>query len=351
MGTESEMDITDWQDSGVTISLMLTRRCNFECEHCFYECGPRFRGYMGDVVLGAVYGQVLRLQGLGIQPRINLIGGEPTLNLDKFACILDRTMGWGVSVEMTTNGWWMHRPDTARRFFQAVVSHVDPDGEGAGGGFFSVRVSNDTFHDQFRPVWLQGGDRLAHKLESYWEFDEDGVFYKEIPTCGECGREHRWMPDGEQCTKRGCDGVVEYETEVVMDPLPRPRRSDPWIYVQEHTGTQYVIPTGRGQYCGGSNDRGKTLKGYCNAGLTYLPNGKLMDVCCSGSWCEFGDARDDPVLLLELARRFVRQVGPSCWGCRDDAKEWGRRNLRGLGAVLQAKIDRRDEHDLWKVGQ
>lgn len=339
-----KLAIDDYDDN-LTISLLLTRRCNFECSHCFYECGPYFRGYMGDKVLYAVKDQVALLQSLDIGVTINLIGGEPTLNLDKFGHILDRVMSWDVSVEMTTNGWWLHKPSTTRKFFNAVRRHVDLDGT---SDWFSVRISNDSRHDVFRPPYLRKKDALSFRLAALWEYDEDGVFYKQTPTCTECGHEYRNMPEYEECTQSRCDGYVEYEQEEIAQRPPMPHEHAPWIYVESNKFGERVVPTGRGQYCGNISDHGDKHPGSCLNGLSYLPNGKLMDICCMGSWCEFGTVYDHPVMLLELAQRFVKQVKPNCWNCRDDAKAWKRRNLSKMRHRIQQEISHRDENDLWE---
>ena len=47
-----------------------------------------------------------------------------------------------------------------------------------------------------------------------------------------------------------------------------------------------------------------------------------MDICCKGSWCEFGTLDDHPLMLLELGKRFTKEVKPSCYSCKDDAEAW-----------------------------
>jgi hypothetical protein len=342
------IDLEHWRENPPTVCLLLTRRCNFQCGHCMYECGPSFRGYMKNPILSLVQNQVIRLLRLGIFPRINLIGGEPTLNMKRFGEILDRIMNWyevnseGVSVEMTTNGWWLHsHPKHTRAFIEAVRPYVNSDGMGIDAGF-SVRISNDSHHDSFRPGRYANDEKaLERRLASLWEFDEDGIFYKETPTCGSCGREFRWMPDDEICK---CGGDVYYETEEICYFPPQPCDGDPWIYVERHGGHHNVIPVGRGAMWGQPGP-GKPKCYHAGDALAYLPNGKLMDVCCKGSWCEFGDVSDDPLLLLELARRFANDAVSGCYGCRDEAKEWKRKHLRSCRATIMREIKTMEESD------
>jgi hypothetical protein len=115
----------------ILISLMLTRKCPFECDHCFYGCSPRESGaYISDEVLSLVHDFYNELNTLEIKVRINLIGGEPTTNLSQFERVLSTGMEWEdfegqpVKVEMVTNGWWLHRENSARRFFEIVKPYV-----------------------------------------------------------------------------------------------------------------------------------------------------------------------------------------------------------------------------------
>jgi hypothetical protein len=307
-----------------------------------YECGTEFKGWMSDKVLWAVKGQIDSLQELGVHAGINLVGGEPTLNLDRFEHILSQVMRWDVGVEMTTNGWWMNKPSTIRRFMDIVRCYVDPDGHGLetrDGLPFSVRISNDQFHDAFRPEGLQG-QRLEWALSNLWERDEDGVFYKTKWYCGECDtyRASEWCP---KCEEDCCD---IYEEEVCQRP-PEPDGDDPWICVESirssWRGWATVIPNGRGRI-GGHNDVG--CRDYSNAdSLSYLPNGRLMDVCCKGSWCEFGTVYDDPLLLLELAKTFTERTKPSCSGCRELATEWKKTHLRKERNRIKKEIERMNQ--------
>lgn len=332
------MDIMEhYHQEHVTISLLLTRRCNFACSHCFYECGPSADGgYMSSEVLNAVHDQVLTLKELDIYPTINLIGGEPTLDLDQFERILERVMGWGVPIEMTTNGWWFHEVETAQRFFEIVAPYVDSEGYGIEGDReFSVRISNDRHHDQFRPTWLQHG-KLSNAVQCLWECDERGIFYTTKYVCYDCGEEYETWPDDEICP--GCEGNVDIEDEPAMRWIPpMPAEFDPWLYVQPYQTTGGVIPIGRASNWG-SNDAG--AKGYCHAGmLSYLPGGTLMDICCKGSWCEFGTVWDNPLVLLELGRRFVESEKPTCSECRECAETWKAANLEQVKSEIESEIE------------
>lgn len=329
------IDLERWRENPPTLCLLLTRRCNFRCDHCMYDCGKNFRGYMKNSTLRLVKSQVDRLIELEIYPGVNLVGGEPTLNLMRFGQILSEVMTWDVQVEMTTNGWWLHStPKNTRGFFDAVRRHVSSDGEGVSGGF-SVRISNDSHHDSFRPDWITRTKKsLQHTLSGLWEYDGDGIFWKSTPTCDTCWSEFRQVPDDEMCK---CGGEVHYEEEEICQRPPAPCDGDPWIHVEPHGGHERVLPQGRGEMWGETGP-GTPKCHYAGDALTYLPNGKLMDICCRGSWCEFGDVGDDPLLLLELSTLFARDATKRCMGCRENAADWGRKSLRKSRALISAEI-------------
>ena len=321
-----------------TISLLLTMRCNYTCRHCFYECGPDLPGnYMENDTISAVRQQVLRLQRLGIMPVINLIGGEPTLKMERFRDILHEVMRWDASVSIVTNGWWLGDEFAAREFFRAVGPYVDRGGYGVSVGF-SVRISDDKWHDEQRTIYLRAtGVKTA--LARVWEMPGE-IFYDIAPVCAGCGEELDSADEPTQC----CDSYVEYsETEVVSIPAA-PNDGDPWIYVdvtKNEWGAsleRHVVPIGRGYNV--ARDLKMGCHEFSNTGdLSYLPDGTLMDICCKGSWCEFGSVHDDPLLLLALSRAFTEEVKPYCYECRDMAKGWALENLVAQRAQIQKEIE------------
>ena len=117
--------LSDARNDEITITLLLTRKCPFECAHCFYGCSPRESGsYISDAVLQSAHDFYAELNRLEIKVRFNLIGGEPTTNMREFARVFETVTSWydftvaPARVEMVTNGWWLHRRETAERFFE-----------------------------------------------------------------------------------------------------------------------------------------------------------------------------------------------------------------------------------------
>ena len=119
--------LSDARNDEITIILLLTRKCPFECAYCFYGCSPRESGsYISDAVLQSAHDFYDELNRLEIKARFNLIGGEPTTNMREFARVFETVTSWydftvaPARVEMVTNGWWLHRRETAERFFEIL---------------------------------------------------------------------------------------------------------------------------------------------------------------------------------------------------------------------------------------
>jgi len=345
-------DIEYYRDNPPTISLMvLGLHCNFRCDHCMYDCSPEEPIVMfSNENLLKVQDMVNTLVEHDVHPTINLVGGEPTADLDEFKRVLDRVMRWGVEVEMTTNGWWVGNVETARRFFEIVKPYIYGESrEDCGPCGFSIRVSNDPYHDQFRKTRYRG-KRLNAYVEDLFDRDEDGVFYERTMYCSECGEDIEEEPCPNDCSDHVAfeeeDGVwwcedcnrkvdsehtnyhdIDYDEREIMDRPIAPSSDCGWLYVQntEYQKSEYVIPNGRGANIG-SNGDGCSSYSNCNK-LSFMPDGQLMDICCKGSWCEFGTLDDDPFVLLELGRKFAETMKPNCWTCGDAVVEWSEKHL------------------------
>lgn len=277
--------IEHYRQNGITLSVMLTEQCNFQCGHCFYGCGPEApKGYMPAAVRRKVVDWAFHLMDeWEIPVQINVIGGEPTLHMGMFArCLEDfapveaHDLG---SWCMTTNGWWMHTARTASRFLEAVWDYCDPDEEVG----LKIRVSNDRFHSEFRPVGFNPQSAL------------DAIVYGWGGDVWESGR-------------------VRYPGEMYED-FP--------VVVQPDTPDySWVVPSGvRGEW--GKNDHGIAQDG-CSVypDLTFNPKGQFTDGCCSGSHMLFGNVNDHPLILAALMREFQDRYALSCKDCREWASHF-----------------------------
>lgn len=305
----------------ILISLMLTRKCPFECDHCFYGCSPRESGaYISDEVLSLVHDFYNELNTLEIKVRINLIGGEPTTNLSQFERVLSTGMEWEdfegqpAKVEMVTNGWWLHRENSARRFFEIVKPYVmendqyDPR--------FTISVSDDSYHRPFRPARFPAISSILRDLLDPEAIDpcyyNAPLFSKAIYRCGNCGEEFKHRRT--ICSSCGQREIyLDYESTV---DLPASEGEIPWITTKsEDLDISGVIPSGvRGQW--GLNDVAR--ESHCSGfgHVTFDPKGKLTDGCCRGSDMPFGTVKDHPLVLMALIHEYQQHHAYSCRDCR-----------------------------------
>jgi hypothetical protein len=265
----------------IVITLVLTKKCCFECESCFYGLGPRKNPkYMSHRMLRKIENICNTLSvDYGIGVTVNLLGGEPTVNLNEF----DRVCEWagelqdqGHNIEMTTNGWWLERPKATYRVLKSL-QRIDYDLDGRRE--FCVRISNDRYHDQFHKKNMS----FNHILNELKDF---GIH-----------------PYGEM-----------YDNE--YDYIDLSKLKD-MIFVDQRVEDDNIIPSGiRGQF--GYNDIG--VEGRCRFthSLCYDPDGKLFDGCGSGSYMPFGTVDDDPFVLMCMEKYYIDTViRPECVSCRD----------------------------------
>jgi hypothetical protein len=335
--------LLEFMHDRVVVNLFLTEQCNFECGHCFYAASPRSpKGYMKKEMLDKIRHFVLTLrEKYHANVDVNLIGGEPTLNLKEFKRCLDHVMDWrddtrmgSIEFEMTTNGWWLSKAKWTLEFFEAILPHCESDfGEG-----LTVRVSDDNYHMEWRVGYLK--DRRAKPaLDSLLEngtIDDEPVFWAQYVNCYECAHE---MLDGEwpgKCPKCGCEEMDYGRDEYLLSrQLPEVQEGQPWIYAEQpdiqrislydkgrSVGDSWVVPSNDNCDWGG-NDKGESK--YCHNGvhqMTFDPKGIHRDGCCSGSDMQFSTIGDDPLVVLGLNNTFTKEYRPTCQGCRSGATDF-----------------------------
>ena len=348
MGTVKKIDVDRYEEDRITISLLITEKCNFNCDHCMYDCSPdRDELYMSDEILEDIHKHVILFQSLNMNPTVNIVGGEPTLDMKRFSEILDEVMSWDVEVEMTTNGWWLANIEATVAFFNAVTSYIPNDGtsEGYDGGF-TVRISNDVYHNEFRPDYLKGvktqsssysygydlpkTDGLQMALASVWE--EYELFEPSSYWCDECQK----SIDEEECPD--CGNYAEMKnSEPLVYPYPvQPNEDMPWIYVESFSDDpSRITPNGRG-YSVSRMDSIVSSDGKVSGGIlssyTCNPHGILTDVCLKGSHFDYGTSKDNPFFYLQVVSEYWRDKkacdeAVSCWDCRECAEIWKEENL------------------------
>jgi len=122
---------------GLTLSglhLLLTYRCDMECDHCFVWGSPKQSGTMTfqDV-------QTILKQGrdLGTVEWIYFEGGEPFLYYPVLVRGVEKANEMGFKVGIVTNGYWATTVEDALKWLEPLVGKVD-----------DLSVSSDLLHGE-----------------------------------------------------------------------------------------------------------------------------------------------------------------------------------------------------------
>lgn len=85
--------------------VFLTFKCQLECRHCAYSCGPEAPG---GFLSTRHFRRALEVAGLEKEGEIVLLGGEPLLH-PRFFEFLVLALSTGKDVQLTTNGMYTER--------------------------------------------------------------------------------------------------------------------------------------------------------------------------------------------------------------------------------------------------
>lgn len=277
----------------------------------------------------------------------NLIGGEPTLNLNEFERVWHYVM-WrkrsdSINLEMTTNGWWFRSPKTFSRFIGIVGRDVINED-------ISIRISDSYYHDRFRTKReMEIIKELLAQKESYCLEEEHFFGYKKF--CPFCSFEFECLPDTEVFDCPGCNAQLGAD-----DISPGDAKFYNSLNTFNNMKTLYVdsvikefqddkvSPVGRALDNGiGYQD------GRCGAVsplyLTFSPDGSIYDVCCNGGKALIGTV-DDGLSLIYIRAAFMRKLfkkypvsekspfdhnplnGDRCRECPSIASKWISQNLK-----------------------
>jgi hypothetical protein len=114
------------------LHLLLTYRCDMECDHCFVWGSPRQSGTMSlqDVQKILKQARVLRTVEW-----IYFEGGEPFLYYPILARGVEEAAGMGFKVGIVTNGYWATTVEDAIRWLDPLAGKVE-----------DLAISSDLFH-------------------------------------------------------------------------------------------------------------------------------------------------------------------------------------------------------------
>ena len=267
--------------SRVTLTLLVTERCNYQCAHCLYACSPaRPSLYMPDEVLEHV-GRALEECGrIDDLPVLNVIGGEASIDLPE----LSRVIRWigslrsAFRLSMVSNGWWLQNPRSLAKVADAIKPLWEMDAEN-----LRIGISNTPWHDRFRTPHLQAilrHGKLADILEQM----------------------ERWHPAAEV---RLLDGS---QRRAIAEMAEAAREEK--LYVQHRYNTTFgLICMGRAE----ENGMGRRSHS-CSAddlSLTIWPDGSIRHICDGAGKIRFGHIRQGIVELVGAAQGVPRQAAPA----------------------------------------
>lgn len=321
-------------DTTLDVNLLLTRRCNFACAHCMYASSPRMPvDYMSfdDIEQIIAFGKSVQeyievFQDSSVNLTFNVVGGEPTLDLDRFEAIMQQLETANVMLDMTSNGWWLFEATALRRVIRALRPVLDTT-------LGSLRISSSPWHDKFR---TEQQARMLHSSKAFQcAFSEDSIdMYYDLAEDGwnglcDCDAE---IPD-DRAPDKPCPGCGETRDDLRDRYTSKRLPYSDWswlcekikaheIYVDathHESGAAGVSPVGRGRKLIGAAQDGpcRPLK------FTFMPGATIYDVCCNGGHAPMGHARDGVrlffrrmlyirALLAEVPEQ--KQESVSLWG-------------------------------------
>lgn len=158
------LHIATLQSGGVIVNY----RCPAACAHCLYACGPRREaGYLAPDAAARIFA---RIRALGCRS-VHIGGGEPFLDPDGLAAVLDVAAQAGVGIEyVETNAAWFRDETSAVARLRGLHEH----------GLGTLLVSISPFHNAFIPFAKTRGLMRACRLAGMNVFPWRTEFAPEI---------------------------------------------------------------------------------------------------------------------------------------------------------------------------
>ena len=329
----------------VHVNLLVTRRCNYECAHCMYAAGPKLPGeYMRYEDVAEVLEFIRKLREVlpDANFSVNFVGGEPTLDMDR----LENVIRWiqedpDISIEMTTNGWWLESLDTTVDFYQKIFPYFSETES-------LIRISHSPYHQPFRSESLNrtlGSVTLRNSASSFHDvleeriqcFEEE-IFEDTVDMTDDEMHERNYAME----THRGLGEAYGFLHE----------SSAEYLYLDHQlSGSDKVSPVGRAR---GSSIVPANQDGSCHkvndVKFTFMPTkegerpARLYDPCCNGGkvylgWADEGlDLLIRRYLFMESLHATYREPrvpgygyrnlleGKRCYNCPSFGAKWLREN-------------------------
>ena len=343
----------------VALNLRLTNACGFACAHCMFSSHPLSKAHekwMSNADIDSIMALAGELEQAGYSVCLNLIGGEPTKDLQQFSrilnCFSNHSACGRVNFEMTTNGWFLRSWESLCKFAAAAGQFIRERE-------MSIRISNTDYHDPFRsyvekrlmfedtkPRDCGGGERKVSRLESALECPFD--HYEFQAACPECEA----ALSGMVCSKCGLelseDDYAEAQDKGCAAPghewiaeLLKAAKEGRFYVDRRSPGEAKISPVGRAAKNGIGYQACECWDG--RAIFTIEPGGDLQGVCCTGGHVPIGNVRDGAWQLYALASLYIRAIkqrypgktSARCQRCSAFAAGWVPQNKANLLSLIQ----------------
>jgi len=120
------------------VHLLLTYKCNAECDHCFVWGSPFLEGTMTLEGIGTIYEGA---KELGTVEHVYFEGGEPFLYYPVMLRAMEEARALGFECGIVTNGYWVTALDDTVEWLRPI----------AGIGVMDLSISSDLFHGEEGP--------------------------------------------------------------------------------------------------------------------------------------------------------------------------------------------------------
>jgi hypothetical protein len=134
------------------IALLLTLRCNAECDHCCLECDPRRNEEMTRPQVLDYIDQIAAFKTI---KTIHITGGEVFTAYDLLRRTVEAAGQYGIKSLIVTNGYWATSAKQAREKLAPLVD----------AGLTNMSVSYDAIHEKFvKPDQVKYALKGAHAM-------------------------------------------------------------------------------------------------------------------------------------------------------------------------------------------
>jgi hypothetical protein len=142
--------------------------CTSACGHCLYCCSPRWKK---EYIVRETLGKILaKIKNLGCHS-VHIGGGEPFLNLDGLAMVIEVTRSSQVNIEyVETNSSWFKGQEDAVEILSALRKR----------GLTTLLISMSPFHNEHIPFYKVKGVIEACREANINIFPWISEFYPEI---------------------------------------------------------------------------------------------------------------------------------------------------------------------------